>query len=203
MSPRAGSSGILRWANGSHVDEGLWIGGDLEISDPELAAIQLEELEAAGITDIVDLRLEWNDADWVTVAKPSIRYRWFGVDDAGQRMPDEWFDISTSYVLTQLNSGGRVLVHCHMGINRGPSMGFAVMLVQGWDPIEALDRIRERREIAYVGYAEDALDWWLRKNGATRTELALGRQRIRQWRRNNFLDVAAVIRKVRTCGGAP
>ena len=90
-----------------------------------------------------------------------------------------------------------------MGINRGPSMGFAVMLAQGWDPIEALDRIRERRPIAYVGYAEDALDWWLRKNGARlASELAMGRRRIRQRRRDNFLDVAAVIRKIRIREGA-
>lgn len=192
----------FRWANASQVAERLWIGGDLETRDEELAAVQLDELAAAGITDILDLRLEWSDEDWVSVAKPSMRYLWLGVDDAGQRMPDEWFDVGTSYVLSQLESGGHVLVHCHMGINRGPSMGFAVLLAQGWDPIEALDRIRQQRPIAYVGYAEDALDWWLRKGGATPTELALGRRRMRQWRRDNSLDVASVIRKIRLREGA-
>ncbi len=52
-----------------------------------------------------------------------------------------------------------MLVHCHMGINRGPSMAYACLLVLGWDPIEAMTAIRTARPIAAIGYAEDALDW--------------------------------------------
>lgn len=192
----------LRWANASQLTDQLWIGGDLEVTDDKLAAMQLDELDVAGITDIVDVRLEWDDEDWATVAKPHIQYRWLGVDDAGQTMPDEWFEIGTEHVLAQLNNGGRVLVHCHMGINRGPSMGFAALLALGWESIEALDLIRERRPIAYVGYAEDALDWWLRRTGATPEQRAEGRLRIRQWRRANYLDVAKVIRRIRLKEGA-
>lgn len=192
----------MRLANVSGVTDNLWVGGDLEVLDPELAIAQLEELDEACVTDIVDLRLEWNDEQWVTKAKPHLRYRWLGVDDAGQQMADEWFETGTSYVLAGMKRGGRVLVHCHMGINRGPSMGYAVLLALGWDPIEALDRIRGQRPIAHVGYAEDALDWWLRKNGASKTERAEGKRRIRQWRRDNHLDVAAVIRGIRLEEGA-
>ena len=192
----------FRWANASRITEQLWIGGDLEVTDDELAATQLDELDAAGITDIVDLRLEWDDEDWVTVAKPDILYTWLGVDDAGQQMPDEWFDTGTQHVLARLACGGRVLVHCHMGINRGPSMGFAAMLALGWDPIDALARIRACRAIAYVGYAEDALDWWLRKSGASQAERVEARRRIRQWRRDNRLDVESAIRKIRLKEGA-
>lgn len=42
----------LQRANASRVADQLWIGGDLEVTDDELAAIQLDELEAAGITDV-------------------------------------------------------------------------------------------------------------------------------------------------------
>lgn len=190
-------SAEIMHSNVSPVTKQLWIGGDLEVRQPTLAAIQLNELDALGITDIVDVRLEWDDEEWVTAAKPHIRYHWLGVDDAGQKMPDEWFDTVTEHVLVLLNAGDKVLVHCHMGINRGPSMGFAVMLALGWDPIAALDRIRRQRAIAYVGYAEDALGWWLRKTSATETERAAGQKRIRQWRRDNYLDVANVIRMTR------
>lgn len=193
---------VMKVANVSRVTDNLWVGGDLEVFDPELAIAQLEELDEAGVTDIVDLRLEWNDEQWVTQANPHLRYRWLGVDDAGQQMPDEWFETGTSYVLAGMNRGGRVLVHCHMGINRGPSMGYAVLLALGWDPIEALDRIRGQRPIAHVGYAEDALDWWLRKNGASTTERAEGKRRIHEWRRDNHLDVASIIRVLRPKEGA-
>lgn len=195
-------SSDLRHANASQVTPRLWIGGDLETRSPTLAHIQLNELEDAGITAIVDTRLEWSDQDWVAGAKPGINYMWLGVDDAGQKMPDPWFDVGTDHVLTALDGGETVLIHCHMGINRGPSMGFATMLALGWDPIEALDRIRQRRPIAHVGYAEDALDWWLRKNASNRAERADGQERVRQWRRDNYLDVAHVIRRIRLREGA-
>jgi len=153
-------------------------------------------------TDVVDLRLECNDEAWVTEDKPHLGYRWLGVDDAGQRMPDEWFDIGTGHILARLEGGGTVLVHCHMGVNRGPSMGYAVLLALGWDPVEALDAIRTARPIAYVGYAEDALDWWLRRNGATPTERAAGQARLKGWRLRNHLDLATVVRSIRLKEGA-
>ena len=143
----------LQWANASQVTAHLWVGGDLEVTDDELAASQLDELDAAGITDIVDLRLEWSDEDWVTAAKPHIRYRWLGVDDAGQRMPDEWFDAGTEHVLTQLSSGGTgpgALPHGHQpgpldGVRGhartrlGPDRGARP------DPAAAADRVRRIR----------------------------------------------------------
>lgn len=192
----------LSWANASQITPTLWIGGDLESRRLTLAMTQLAELDAAGVTDIVDCRIEWNDHEWVTAAKPHIGYRWLGVDDAGQAMPDEWFDTGVAHALAAIDAGGVVLTHCHMGINRGPSMGFAVMLAQGWDPIEALDRIRERRPIAFVAYAEDALDWWLRSNDATVDARRAGRRRLDRWRRENHLDAADVIRRIRLQEGA-
>lgn len=184
-------------ANISQVAPRLWIGGDLATQQPILAEVQLHEIADLGVTDIVDCRLEWSDEDWVTVAHPEIGYHWLGVDDAGQRMPDAWFDTGTAIVRDALDAGGTVLVHCHMGINRGPSMGFAAMLSLGWDPIDAVDAIRRARPIAYVAYAEDALDWWLRRTGADETRRASARARMGEWRRANHLDLAGVIRRVR------
>ncbi len=176
--------------------------GDLEVRKPTLAAVQLAEIDAIGITDILDCRMEWDDEEWVSAAVPHIDYRWLGVADAGQRMPDRWFDAGTEHICPRLSDGRTVLAHCHMGINRGPSMGFAAMLALGWEPVDALDRIRQQRPIAHIGYAEDALDWWLRKNGGTTSERAEGQRRIAQWRRTNHLDVATVIRKIRLKEGA-
>jgi dual specificity phosphatase 3 len=184
-------------ANATFITPQLLIGGDLEVFDTDLAAAQLRELVAVGVTDIVDLRLDWNDATWLAEQMPFLRYVHLGVDDAGQRMPDVWFDTGTDLVLSRLQEGpqARVLVHCHMGVNRGPSMGFAVLLAQGWDPLEALDAIRKARPIAYIGYAEDALDWWLRRKGETRD--VRRERRLTVWRSHHDLDMYAVIRKIR------
>jgi dual specificity phosphatase 3 len=189
----------MRVANATRLTDCLWIGGDLETSATgavtALALAQLDEIEAAGITDILDLRLEWNDESWVEARKPHLRYHWLGVDDAGQRMPDEWFATGTKVVLDSVAGGGRVLVHCHLGVNRGPSMGFAVLLCQGHEPIAALELIREHRPMARIGYAEDALDWWLRSTGADAIAREQGRVGIETWRLQNEL--------FRLTGGTP
>lgn len=189
-------------ANISQVAPGLWIGGDLATHQPTLAAVQLRKIAGLGITTIVDCRLEWNDEDWVSSAEPWLDYHWLGVDDAGQRMPDAWFGTGTAIIRDALEAGGTVLTHCHMGINRGPSMGYAAMLTLGWDPIEALHAIRAARPIAYVAYAEDALDWWLRQTAAGRAVRDTARTRLGEWRRQNHLDLAGVIRRVRLGEGA-
>lgn len=184
-------------ANISQVTERLWIGGDLESGSAALAAAQVSEIGQLGIRGIVDCRIEWDDEDFVAAAVPEIDYLWLGIDDAGQRIPDAWFDEGTGHIASLIGLGRSVLALCHMGINRGPSMGFAAMLVLGWDPIDALDQIRRCRPIAYVGYAEDAVNWWCRSNGATEAERAQQQERLRHWRRVNDLDVATVIRRIR------
>ena len=88
-----------------------------------------------------------------------------------------------------------------MGINRGPSLAYAVLLAQGWDPIDALDAIRTARPIAAMGYAEDALAWHHRRTGASDFTRAADRRRLRAWRAADTLDVAATIRGIRAAEG--
>ena len=98
-------------------------------------------------------------------------------------------------------SGGVVLTHCHMGINRGPSAGYAVLLAMGWDPVEALAAIRSARPIANVWYAGDALEWRLARIGAGPAERRTARARVAQWREENPLDVVRIIRSIRAGEG--
>ncbi len=186
-------------ANAHFVTERVAIGGDLEAYDEDLAIRQLGELVGLGITHVVDVRHEWTDEDFVTELAPEVGYLHLGVDDAGQRIPAAWFDAVTEWTLQALSvPGTAVLLHCHMGINRGPSAGFAVLLALGWDPVEALAAIRKARPIANVAYAADALDWHNERTDVSpergRHELA----RLRRWRRENRLDVGEVIRKIRS-----
>jgi hypothetical protein len=61
-------------ANATFITSQLLVGGDLEVFNHDLATEQLDELVTAGVTDIVDLRLEWNDASWVLEQMPHLRY---------------------------------------------------------------------------------------------------------------------------------
>lgn len=190
----------LRTANAAFVTPHLLVGGDLDTRDLDLATDQLRELVEIGVTHFLDARIEWSDEDWVSETAPGVAYLHHGMDDAGQRVPGEWFEVAVSWVLEALGDGGTVLAHCHMGINRGPSLGFAVLLAQGWDAIAALDAIRSVRPIAWVAYAEDALRWHHEKNESPPEELDRDRRRVVQWRQDNELDLEAVLRLQRDQG---
>ena len=147
---------------------------------------------------MVDNRFEWSDEDLVAEHCPEIQYLHLGVDDAGQQMPDEWFDLGTEWVRGALRDPeAKVLVHCHMGINRGPSLAYACLLMLGHDPVEAIARIRRARPSAAVGYAEDALDWHHRTHGVDSGRRLDDRRRLDRWRRHNWIDVVRIIRDIR------
>jgi dual specificity phosphatase 3 len=187
-------------ADAAFVTPQLLVGGDLDTTDADLAVSQLRELVEVGVTHVVDARIEWSDEQWVAEQAPGIAYLHHGMDDAGQRVPTAWFDVAVTWALEAIEQGGTVLTHCHMGINRGPSLGFAVLLGQGWDVVEALDAIRAARPIAWVAYAEDALRWHHGGRALSRGSLDRDRRRLKQWRADNHLDMAAVIRLRRSQG---
>ncbi len=190
----------LATADAVFVTRHLLVGGDLDTADEEHASEQLRELLDAGVTHVVDARIEWSDEQWVAERAPEVGYLQHGMDDAGQRVPGEWFDTAVDWSVAAIDAGGTVLTHCHMGVNRGPSLGFAVLLAQGWDPIEALDAIRTARPIAWVAYAEDALRWSHERNGTSEREREGDLLRLERWRAQNQLDLAEVIRQKRQQG---
>jgi hypothetical protein len=160
----------------------LWTGGGLP-GRTDAATSVIGVWRSVGIHAVVDTRAEWSDEELVAAVAPEIAYINPGVVDGGQPMRDAWFETITAFASQHLSNGVGVLVHCHSGINRGPSAAFAVLLSVGWDPVEAIELIRTRRPIATVSYAEGALDWWLRSSGVIAAEHAATRGRFDQWRR--------------------
>lgn len=189
----------LERANAHFVTPQLAVGGDLD-SSALIALQQLDELVEAGVTHIVDVRIEASDADLVADRWPHVRYLHHGINDMGQRVPAAWFDETAGFALDAIADGGVVLTHCHMGINRGPSLGYAVLLGLGWDPVEALAAIREARPIAYVDYAEDALAWHHGRLGSRRSALRRDLARLRRWRAGHDDAVGEVLRLTRRGG---
>lgn len=184
-------------ANLNFITPHLATGGDLPYDD-EMARAALEEWQRLGITHVIDNRLEWSDEDLVADLAPEIRYLHNGVDDAGQQMPDHWFDRGVEFAAEALAAPKhRVLVHCHMGINRGPSLAYAILLSAAWDPIDAIDAVRTARPIAGLGYAEDALDWHHRRSHTPASQRRIDHIRLEEWRQANWIDVVRIIRQIR------
>lgn len=144
-------------ANFHWVTDDLATGGDLHWQVGH-AEQQIEELVEAGITHIIDMRMEWTDEVLVSECAPHIKYLHLRTNDAhGYRMPADVFDNGVAFARQAQAEGGKVLAHCHMGINRGPSMAMAILLDRGYQPREAFDLIRTQRDIAAIGYARDAV----------------------------------------------
>ncbi len=183
---------IAQHANLHFVTPNLAVGGDLH-PRPLKAAYQLNELDNFGITHIVDCRIEWNDQELVSKHLPTIAYLHHGMDDAGQQVPFTWFDEALAWI-DAAGPDAVVLTHCHMGINRGPSLGFAVLLHWGWDPVDAIAAIRAARPQANVWYADDAVRWLHDRHG---TDPYPDLLRLQDWREDNPLDVVRLIRQAR------
>src|SRR6185436_15013403 len=186
-------------ANINCITGRVWTGGDLpsHLGEKSMLA-DLLEIQNAGITHILDNRIEWSDEAFVEVPAPTMAYWWNGQDDAGQVMPDEWFCDGVDFALEALtDSDAQVLAHCHMGINRGPSMAFAILLATGMEPVAALTAIRLARPIAAISYAGDALDWWHRMSGTSATDAKCQRAEVAAWHRRNPIDVVRIIRIIR------
>lgn len=185
----------LQFANANFITEFLAIGGDLDYNDDKAAMQAGELVDNANVTHVLDVRVEAEEDLWEQFSE--VTYLHDGIDDAGQRVPASWFERVTSWASDAIVAGGVVLTHCHMGINRGPSAGFAVLLRSGWDPIDSLDAIRNARPIAVTAYAEDAVEWHLKRIGATPSESAAMRARVSRWRAANPLDQVRIIRAER------
>lgn len=185
-------------ANIDFVSDRLAVGGDLDTSNPELALAQLESLREAGISHIIDCRLEWSDEEFVRRHAPEITYLYNPTDDDGWSRPARFFDRGVDFATSALGDPRhKVLSHCHMGINRGPSLGFAIQLALGTPAVEAMSDLRAARPIAVTSYAMDALDWHLRRTGTDSSTATRERHALRIWLEENHLDPVRVIREVR------
>ena len=104
--------------------------------------------------------------------------------DDGQPQPDRWYDDGIAFARDAfVEPAGVLLVHCAMGINRGPSMGFRILLEQSWDPHAALVAIRSARPIADVRYARDALDHYHRTHSIAPEARRESEGRVEAWLR--------------------
>lgn len=188
------------WRRLCPVTPGLLLCGDLH-PDARQAALQLHEWVTQGATHILDVRSEYSDERTVKAWAPQLTYHWLGTEDHGQRQDPAWFDAGVGLAQAALqHADARIVVHCHMGINRGPSMALAVLLARGWDCIAALDAIRAARPIAAVIYAADAVAWWHGRQRSARSVAAADQARVQAWFDSQGINLKSVARLVRAVG---
>lgn len=182
------------WRTLCWVTPNIALSGDLP-RDRHAARAQLAYWEDNGITHEIDVRYEANDEAFVH-ANSAITYANFGVDDDGGRRDQAWFDEVVAYATGVIGSDpeAKIVVHCHLGVNRAPSIVLAMMLALGWEALPALRRIREVRPIAGIIYAPDAVEWHGLRTGLDDEEIDSGLDQVDRWFARNPLDLGWVIR---------
>lgn len=146
-------------ANISQLSDNIWTGGDLHPSE-DVAKVQINEIVSHGITDIMDLRLEWSDEELVKdMVGDRINYHWLGTDDNGSDLGEEFWYNSINTIESILSKPeSSVLIHCHMGVNRGPSVAaLALVMSTGCTGLEAWLALREARPISWGIYLPEGL----------------------------------------------
>lgn len=135
---RARQSVFRQRADADEILPGLWVG-----SAPSSA--QIAALVSAGLDAVVDLRAE---ADSVRREWPDyVDVRVIPLRDHGTPSLDE-LRAAANTVSDLMGDGRTVLVHCHAGVERAPTVACAALVLHGWTLEDAYRRVTEFRSVA-------------------------------------------------------
>lgn len=122
---------VLRY---SRVTPQLYVG-------PQFNAAGKRALEREGITAVVNLRTEFDDAAH-GLAFP--RYCYLPtVDDDSPSMAH--FQEGVDFIRAQIAAGGKVYIHCKAGVGRAPTLAAAYLIAEGDTLDGAIARIKRAR----------------------------------------------------------
>lgn len=118
----------------SRVTPQLYVG-------PQFNAAGKRVLERNGITAVVNLRTEFDDAAH-GLAFPHYCYLPTIDDDSPSK---EHFQRGVDFIQTQIATGGKVYIHCKAGIGRAPTLAAAYLIAQGDSLDAAISCIKRAR----------------------------------------------------------
>jgi dual specificity phosphatase 3 len=137
--------------NYSKITDRLYTGG--LIADEEEVKYLVEH---EGITHVIDAMSEYNDYAMLRL-HPKISYIWNGEADDGQPKPPQWFNKAIVFALEAYQTPGAIVYcHCAAGVNRGPSLAYAILRALGFTRSEAFDRVKAKRPQSMIAYKADA-----------------------------------------------
>ena len=140
------------------ITEHVAIGGCF----PAERAAELADLH--GIGAVVDLRAECCDEEAFLSAA--------GIDLLHLPTPDleppscDHLEKGVRFVGERIERKEKVLIHCQHGIGRSALLALCVLVDQGWAPLEALLRAKDRREVVSPSLSQfEGWAAWLRSRG--------------------------------------
>ncbi len=103
----------------------------------------IAELARMGVSAVADLREEGRDSPRM-LAQHGIRFLHLPARDHFPPSPEQ-LEQGVRWVLNELQAGRRTLVHCKEGIGRSVVAVCCVLMVDGFEPGQALSLVKSRR----------------------------------------------------------
>lgn len=125
----------------SQITDYLYVG-----AQPEAA--HADQLHALDVRLIISMRGEARPPR--AFAQPPFQVVWLKTFDTFLTpIPIHKLMEGVRAALPVIQSGGRILAHCHRGRHRGVAMAAAILIAMGYSADEAMRLLRERRAIAH------------------------------------------------------
>lgn len=126
-----------------------------------------------GIRAVVDLRSECRDDGALLQAHGIVLLHLPTRDMCG--VSQRALDDGVSFACERLDRGERILVHCEHGIGRSATLALCVLVYRGQRPLEALERMKQRRALIAPSPAQFRcwLDWLKRHRTGRRVAWGL------------------------------
>ena len=119
------------------VTERIAVGGGIS------SKADVDQIVVAGITHVIDMRAEFDDE---TLNDSRITILWLPQVDDGAMRPLGQYRKGIQFAFTALSlPNTKIFPHCAAGLNRGPTMCYALLRAFGFPQSEAIDRIRAVR----------------------------------------------------------
>jgi hypothetical protein len=139
----------------SAMHDHQWVTDRIAVGSAVATPDHVRAVVADGITHVLDCRLR--EGGGALYEGTAIKHLHNATADDGKPKPEEWFRKGVGFSLTALAiPNSRILIHCALGVARGPSMTYAVLRALGLPPEKAIDLIKKARPLASVKYREDA-----------------------------------------------
>lgn len=108
---------------------------------PQFRQSGKRKMEILGITHSVNMRIEYNDADY-DLALPNYCY----LPTPDHHAPSiEHLQEGVTFIQKAIEGGAKVYIHCEGGIGRAPSMAVAYFISQGHSVEDAIQLVRQKR----------------------------------------------------------
>jgi hypothetical protein len=132
------------------VTERIAVGGGIS------SRADVDQIVGAGITHLIDMRAEFDDE---TLNDNRITILWLPQVDDGTMRPPGQYRKGIQFAFPALSlANTKVFPHCSAGLNRGPTMCYALLRAFGFSEAEAISRIRAARPEVVFYLVQNYLD---------------------------------------------